>query len=480
MYKFFLLYLLFKIGLSEIIKIPFGIINTEKDSESFSLISKLVYNRLYINLTIGTPPKKIKIFLRKDNYALFISEKNFNKSLSESIESQRNLENFFLDIYTTGYYSKDILKFGNYNNNDSKKLDFILSVSDDNSLGALGLKIPHNFPEGLSSFIYNLKNNSIISSYTWTLKYYYSDKTLLESINDMTNPIGELIIGGDPHEYEENKNKYPSNEYNFDEACVYSGKYYWNLKMKSIYTFTDEKIDIINNNYRTNEVSLKAEYSVIWGTKVYYDIIHKHFFKKYEYIQNNICKEQKIPEKTNLNYIECINDDKLFDIKKFPTIYFESIKFKKIFELTYEDLFILDKETNYYIFLIVFPTNYAETVWSLGIPFLRKYQFTYNEDQKVIGFYNSDESNRDIDQNINNEKTGNKIILYIIIGILFLIFCVLLVFLGMFIHKKLYGEKRRKKANELDDGYDYETNGSINSDIKNNENNKKEGLINGE
>ncbi len=147
MYKFFLLYLFFKIGLSEIIKIPFGIINTEKDSESFSLISKLAYNRLYINLTIGTPPKKIKIFLRKDNYALFISEKNFNKSLSESIESQRNLETFFFDLITTGYYSKDILKFGNYNNDNNKKLDFILSVSDHNSLGALGLKIPHNFPD---------------------------------------------------------------------------------------------------------------------------------------------------------------------------------------------------------------------------------------------------------------------------------------------------------------------------------------------
>ena len=480
MYKFFLLYLLFKISLSEIIKIPFGIINTEKNSESFSLISKLAYNKLYINLTIGTPPKKIKIFLRKDNYALFISDINFNKSLSESIESQNKLETFILDILTTGYYSKDILKFGNYNNNDNKKLDFILSVSDDNSLGALGLKIPHNFPEGLSSFIYNLKNNNIISSYTWTLKYYYPDKTLFESINDVTNPIGELIIGGEPHEYEENKNKYHKNDYYFLEAPVHSGIYYWDLKMKSIYTFTDEKIDIINDNYRTDEVSLKAEYSVIWGTKVYYDIIQKHFFKKYEYIQNNICIERNIPEKTHLNYIECIKDNKLFDIKKFPTIYFESIEFKKIFELTYEDLFILDKETNYYIFLIVFPTNYVETVWNLGIPFLRKYQFTYNEDQKVIGFYNSDESNIDIDQNIHNEKTEDKIILYIIIGILFLIFCVLLIFLGMFIHKKVYGEKRRKKANELDDGYEYETNGSINSDKKTNEDNKKESLINDE
>ena len=455
--SFFILFIFFKISLTDIIKIPFGIINTEKDSDSYSLISKLVYNRLYINFTIGNPPQNIKLYLRKDSYALFINELNFKKDKSDSFESKQSLETFFLDIYCTGYYSKEIMKFGNYIFNN-KKFDFILSVSDDNPLGALGLKIPHNFPEDLTSFLFTLKNNGIISSYTWTLKYYYPNKSLLESINDLNNPIGELIIGGEPHEYEENKNRYPENEYYFLEAPVHNGKFYWDLKMKSIYTMTDEKIEIINNNYWTNEVTLKADYSVIWGTKVYQDIIYKHFFKKYEYFQNNICQEITVPQKSNLKYIQCINDNKLFNITQFPSIYFESIDFKKVFELSYEDLFVFDKEINYYIFLIVFPTNYAETAWSLGIPFLRKYQFTFNEDQKIIGFYNykeKDELNNNNQENNNNNI--NNIVLYIIIGFLILVFCVSLVFLGMLIHKKLYGEQRKIKANELDDGYEYES-----------------------
>ena len=41
---------------TKIIKIPFGIINREEDSEISPLITNLVYNKIYINFTIGSPP----------------------------------------------------------------------------------------------------------------------------------------------------------------------------------------------------------------------------------------------------------------------------------------------------------------------------------------------------------------------------------------------------------------------------------------
>ena len=455
---------------TKIIKIPFGIINREEDSEISPLITNLVYNKIYINFTIGSPPQKIKIMLHKDNYALFISKNNFNKNLSDSLESDTETTTFYLDLLYTGYYSKDIMTFGNYINNTTK-LNFVISEIEDNSLGHLGLKIPAEFPDRLTSFIETLYQHEIISSYTWTLKYYYSNKKLLESINDKINPIGELIIGGEPHEYEENKKIYPENEYHFLEAPTHNNKkYYWDLKIKNIYTISEgEKIEIISNSYYKDEVSLKAENSFIIGTDVYKKLIYNCFFKKYDY-NNTICKEDKIPHKNYMNYIEC-NNDELFDLKKFPSIYFESFEFNKTFELTYEDLFVLDEKSNKYIFLILFPTNYVETTWNLGIPFLRKYQFTYNENKKVIGFYNIDKKDKDKDNN-------NKIWLYIIFGLLFMLFCGLLIFLGMFMHKCLYGEKRRKKANELDDGYDYEVKEGINSDINiREENNKKKRLV---
>ena len=451
MTKIIIFFILFNISFTGIIKIPFGIINREEDAEKSPLITNLVYNNIYINFTIGSPPQKLKIFLHKDNYALFISKNNFNKNLSDSLESDTQETTFYLDLLYTGYYSKDIINFGNYINN-TEKLNFVISDLEDNSLGHLGLKVPAQFPDGLTSFIETLYHHNIISSYTWTLKYYYSNKKLIESINDKNNPIGELIIGGEPHEYEENKKRYPEKEYHFLEAPIHNNKkYYWDLKFKNVYTISEgEKIEIINNNYYKDEVSLKSEYSFILGTDVYKKIIYNYFFKKYDYIGDEICKEDKIPQKNYINYIEC-NNAELFDLKKFPSIYFESFEFNKTFELTYEDLFVLDEKTNKYIFLILFPTNYVETAWNLGIPFLRKYQFTFNEDKKVIGFYNIDKKDNDKDK---DKENYNKNWLYILIGLLFIVFCGLLIFLGMFIHKCLYGEKRRKKANELDDGYD--------------------------
>ena len=94
---------------------------------------------------------------------------------------------------------------------------------------------------------------------------------------------------------------------------------------------------------------------------------------------------------------------------------------------------------------------------------MRKYQFTFNEDKKVIGFYHNDAA---ININ-NNDGKRNKIGLYILIGFLFILFCGVLIILGMYIHKYFYGEKRKKKANELDDDFTYETNENNNSDNKN-------------
>ena len=87
---------------------------------------------------------------------------------------------------------------------------------------------------------------------------------------------------------------------------------------------------------------------------------------------------------TLLRHIECDNS-KDFNISSFPDIYFEIGNV--IFNLTYKDLFILDKNTNKYIFLI-FYEGYTGN-WVFGRLFLAKYQFTFNEHTKTIGFYTS-------------------------------------------------------------------------------------------
>ena len=115
----------------------------------------------------------------------------------------------------------------------------------------------------------------------------------------------------------------------------------------------------------------------------------------------------------------------------------------------------------------------------MGFPFLKKYQFIFDEDKKLIGYYNSPENydNSKIIENENNEKYR----LYILIIVLLLIVLFLLV-VTFFLVKKLMNKNRRKRANELDDEYEYNNKYSINDEAsdtnKENENKSLDKLIN--
>ena len=76
----------------------------------------------------------------------------------------------------------------------------------------------------------------------------------------------------------------------------------------------------------------------------------------------------------------------------------------------------------------------------------------FNPDIKEIGFYSTDIN---IEKNENNEKDSNFkkifISILVIIGL-----CIICVIVGVILGKKLYGLKRKKRANEMaDDNYKY-------------------------
>ena len=77
--------------------------------------------------------------------------------------------------------------------------------------------------------------------------------------------------------------------------------------------------------------------------------------------------------------------------------------------------------------------------WTLGVPFLNKYQFIFDYDKKIFGFY---------------RKILNYQFHYIIILLFFLllIIIVLIIILIKIISSK---KTRRIRANELNDNFDY-------------------------
>ncbi len=256
---------------------------------------------------------------------------------------------------------------------------------------------------------------------------------------------------------------------------------YWDIYFDSIYLILkdntqkdDLKVNI--NGYGLAEINL--DISFIVGPNNYFESIKNHFFNKYK----DICTETFLSN-TNFRYIECDNND-LFNISSFPNVYFEHKELETIFNLTYEDLFILDKTKNKYLFLVF--NNRFTNNWVFGNIFLRKYQFTFDVDSKTIGYYksmnyhqnyNSDDSNdnedkkddkedkKDDDNNNeqqkneendknennkdNNGNNKNNLMMMIIIGLLFVICCISFIFIGMYIEKKC--NRRKKRINELED-----------------------------
>ena len=100
----------------------------------------------------------------------------------------------------------------------------------------------------------------------------------------------------------------------------------------------------------------------------------------------------------------------------------------------------------------------------MGRPFLQKYQFIFNPDKKDISFYSCIDkihTNSNTNTNTNtNSKTNidNKINKEVIILIIIIIVAIIIIIVLGFLLWKYYFEakySRKKRANELSDGYEY-------------------------
>ena len=486
-FTFFLIIHLFVYNNSnEVYKIPFSLF---KNKESINLVYNIFDALAYINLTIGTPPKNIPFQLNVNSQGFYISHNYFNPNESSTYELISNEEiSYKTEQGTSGFKSKDMINI----NDIQKKIDFIYETKNqkDNDLSNIGLIVPNTIQEEVYPFFTSLKRAGIINSYSWTLKYF-NNISLFDTIYTYPKEkkiIGEFIIGDEPHNYEKNKNVYNENEFIKINAMSVGTSIYWDIYFDSLYMkFKDDKNDskiIIEGNHFTE---INPDIGFIVAPNVFFRDIQTKFFSKFK----KICNERFLTD-TYFRYIECDKNEG-FDISLFPDLYFENKQLETIFNLTYEDLFILDETNNKYIFLIF--NNRFTATWVFGSIFLKKYQLVFNVDSKTIGYYKSmnnykdnsenhgndsgkkndynndnndnSDNNEDkkeiIDNNDDNNKNKNNIdnkngnnnknqwIFYIIGGFLFLIISFLLILLGIYIQKKYNFCKRRKRINELED-----------------------------
>ena len=189
------------------------------------------------------------------------------------------------------------------------------------------------------------------------------------------------------------------------------------LNHTSISSFSTQSIIKVENNF------IKAPHNFI-------PVLQREFLNL-----EGIREKCSLYNSFKYKFILCEND---LDINKFPKLEFYSDELDYTFTLEGKDLFIYDEKNNNLMFLIVFDIyTPIETVWELGLPFLRKEKIIFDMDKESLSVFTVD--------NIN-VKTNS---LALIINIIFIsfIFGLIVSFLFMLPKKK----QRKKRANELEE-----------------------------
>ena len=444
--------------------------NTKNTTEAIEFIFS---ESLITELEIGSPPQKVNWMIRPDETFLYFTSINHtlsyydktaeiinikngelnyfneNKSTSISFEETPYIGPAFYSNFNKGVMVKDCLRF----NNEEVKLmtKFIIGYSIKYfEPGALGLQIAEKTSEiqYTPSLLYSLKLNKLIKNYKWFIYF------------DTYNKNNYLVIGCEPHEF---------------INPITSDLLYKNFNIENDYFKTNDVVvrtirkmqinfdDLHNNDGKFSETYkiglLKYNIGIIISTENYRKYIEEYYLKIY--IDNNKCFKSIFSQRSNYYhnnyyYYYCLGSINNELKESFNALIFKSAFLNENFELNFSDLFV--KHNNYLIFLVVFSES-EHQYWELGTPFTKKYQFAFDFDNNLIMYYKIKEENVQI--NLKN------LILFIVILILM---SGLLIITGIFFGAKLYGLKKKRRANELDDDFEY-------NDYKDNEKNENSDIL---
>ena len=479
-----------------IISIPFNldILRNYKSYNSTNFYNNYFNRDIFLELNIGTPAKKTKATMNLASSCLYFLNDDSNTNNYHPVNSS----SFNLNDKSTTFIklrnANDIIYFQDIKK--SQKLPFVLmdstveKIMNSNYMPKIGLKHPFTSSGRKSfypcpNFLYELKQAKFINKMIWTLKF--------ESKYN-----GEFIIGGDLSEY--NEDKYPNELY---KTTYFDLQY--SIIFDSIYTIhkTSNRIAYISDSKSSNnfrKASIKINSGVIIGTSEYKNFIDNNFFNYL--IKRKICQVEYVGDyliySCRIEFCGMVDPryptTNYFD--EFPDLIFKSSNLEYNFVMKGHDLFELI--SGKYYFLIIFKNNKTTTgddSWHLGHPFYRKYTCSINLDAKTIGFYDKkvnvkkvnkannnnkinntnilDDDDDDVNKNnIENNKSMNKILKYFIEIIIAIGIALLAYYIGVTVR-----EKRKKRANELkDENYEYmpEQNKDIN---EKNKNQKKEKLV---
>jgi len=487
MVNIFFIIIIFNININIIINdmIYFKLESSEnsinKNSNISQIFNALEKSYIYSYIKIGDPEFSIETkfsLLTPHFFMLYNSEKN-NVNKNYDINKSKTFKNIScLNQYyvQTNYdiHASEKFKFNIYDINQEKNyekilnnFDFVLGAKyhkEENCTEKYYLKIGLQFytPDKYTqmnkfNFINNLKNIDIIKNNNW---FFYSEKKAKSNSNlinliNILNVEQYILIGGYPHEYK-------PDEFNLEQlSFAYTNNFLWSLRFKETFFYVNQtkfNSGIVKQSLYNPNSQINLDDIFIYTSYTYITMMKNAFFNYY--LDRNICHIFYTDE-NDFFYCDKSDNFNINNLKEFPTLFFEHYEFNFTFEFTYQDLFteINDK----YIFLIGGMSNDVDD-WFLGRIFFYKYQMFFNTDSKSIGFYNPNikfnKKNKEKNIIIENEENKTYLIYVIILGCL-LVIAIVFILVFVYIYKN-YQNKKRKRANELDDEFDYVSDKNIN------------------
>ena len=451
-------------------------ISTSATSQTFTnnpiqnIFSQLNANKIFTQISFGSPPKSIDFYFSMNDYISSIdsnscvkgSTSSYIPSKSTTYKIIQNFENSKYILSTekcSMYKDLDLAENITYNS-----FQFYLREKSQNNLneeekdkycGTIGLRHYSQVNAALDkdSFVYNLKKNNIINSYAWGI-FFFNQEKLYNIDDDTQGEYDGFFIAGVTMD---------DNIDIFDTEFVCSvyaeeDSIYWSFYFDRIFYYEkiNNTVEYISTNNTRVEMVLDLNYII--SDEQYYKDVKNVYFKKY--FENNTCYERKELIENEGGFTYMIICDIIFNNykKSFPNVYFYSEQLFLAFNLNSDDIFY---EYNNKIYFLIVYKDTVKNFWKLGKIFLKKYPFMFDYDKKIISYihlkrvwnpkkHSKKETNKNNTTNIAKNNKIKNVKEYILIILL-----VIGIIIGLVIGKRIWNKNNRLKANELEENYKF-------------------------
>ncbi len=455
-YLIFCIFFLFFIKINNYIVIPFNQLKSEEQLEEFKdaeeLLNHLSVLKLYTDFYLGLYPHKLPTLLSQniDFFTLtknqkkeLLSSDNYSPSSSESLKilDKNNKINLYnnkqeyieaTEVFHFLTADGDISHI--YSNKDLGKIDakhykqylFINFYYPDFKIsdyeGVLGLSFNNaNYPN--NNFIQELKTKSVINSSIWSIDF--------PDIEEDTYTEGNIIIGEYPHIYD---SKYYKKEdyYSYKIPLNSTTDNGWEIKLDSCSILQNGEVGA-SCNY-LNTISINLGNHMMYAPKYLFEQLKDLYFE--DLFDTRICDYKKIKiDKEKIIFVYCEKESfNIDEQRKFPKIIFNIQSFGGDLELNYKDVFLTVNDKVY--LMIAFSSKENDDTFKLGQIFLYKYKFTFDYDNREIGFYRNDLKNEKIAHRIKRAFRGKTFFTILLL-------VVIVIFLCYYLRKKGYIGKKK-------------------------------------